>query len=91
MTATALQRLFFTPAEASVEVGCSAEMVRRMIKAGEIQAERRGSHFKIPRSEVERLAGHRLAPSEDEREREAKVKELRLVLAKAQQLLAEIS
>lgn len=90
MTATTLPRLFFTPAEASIEVGCSAEMVRRMIKNGEIRAERRGSHFKIPRAEVERLAGRRLTPSEEEREREAIIRELRMTAARFEELLAKL-
>lgn len=61
--------LFLTPAETGSVLGCSQQTVRRMVREGELKAERRGRNLKIPRSEVERLAGTNLGPTDEDKER----------------------
>lgn len=93
--ATETAPLTFTPAEVAATVGLNLRNVQRMCERGEIRAIRVGSRYRIPRAEVARLAGEPLhdVPSEDvesRTEQATKIRELRIVLAKAQQLLAEL-
>lgn len=98
MTAQRVPQLHYNPREfgALLVPPRSGQYVRQRIHDGEIVAELVKGEYRIPHVELRRLTGqdltvpgHEESPAVDY-ERRDKVKALRLVLAEAQRLLAEI-
>lgn len=61
-----------------------------MVRRGELRAEMRGRNFKIPRVEVEKRAGLKLGPTEEDRERRVLVVKARVLVAELNRVLAEL-
>jgi excisionase family DNA binding protein len=84
------EALFLSPEEAGRMLGCSGATVRRMVREGQLRAERRGRNFRIPRAELARKGGIDSRPSEEEMARRVLVKRLRELVAEASVVLAKL-
>lgn len=62
-----MSKRVYSISEASEAIGLSAATLRRHIKSGSLTANRLGSKWLIPHSEIQRLTGEKVAEQGEER------------------------
>lgn len=78
---------FVSTAEAARLLGCDQSTVRRMVRARELRAERRGRHIKVYRADVDKTYND---GSRDDSELKAALKRARELYAELGVVLARI-